>query len=58
VPTRSEVDELQRLVVELRREVRALRRAASAGGIGQAVTPPARKSRSTARTPRTTRKST
>jgi hypothetical protein len=28
MPTRSEVDELQRLVVELRREVRLLRRTA------------------------------
>ena len=58
VPTRSEVDELQRLVVELRREVRLLRRAANAGGAAEAATPPARKSRSTAKTPRTTRKST
>jgi hypothetical protein len=32
VPTRSEVDELQRLVVQLRREVRLLRRAAAETG--------------------------
>ena len=58
VPTRSEVDELQRSLIELRREVRLLRRAANAGSAGEATTPPARKSRSTAKTSRTTRKST
>lgn len=42
VPTRTEVDELQRLVVELRREVRALRRGSAAQPIKPAQRTPAR----------------
>jgi hypothetical protein len=37
VPTRSEVDELQRSVIELRREVRALRRGADGAGTREAA---------------------
>ena len=50
VPTRSEVDELQRHVVELRREVRLLRRAAQAP-IASIATPPSRKATGRARPP-------
>jgi hypothetical protein len=41
LPTRTEVDELQRTVTELRREVRLLRRAATAPAIPSSVEPPA-----------------
>lgn len=52
VPTRSEVDELQRLVVELRREVRVLRRGAAVAGI----VPAAASRRAPARRTRTAQK--
>jgi hypothetical protein len=51
VPTRSEVDDLQRLVVELRREVRLLRRAAQAGHAGDRIDPQRRVQAPPARTP-------
>ncbi|MGM9490725.1 poly(R)-hydroxyalkanoic acid synthase subunit PhaE [Ideonella sp. YS5] len=50
VPTRTEVDELQRLVVELRRDVRRLRRAASP--MPSIEPAPARPARKTASRPR------
>jgi hypothetical protein len=41
LPTRTEVDELQRTVTELRREVRILRRAATASATSPSVETPA-----------------
>jgi polyhydroxyalkanoate synthase subunit PhaE len=56
LPTRSEVDELQRHVVELRREVRLLRRAGPAAAGTPSVAParsgPARRPRAAAKRPR------
>jgi hypothetical protein len=51
IPTRSEVDELQKTVVELRRELRALRSRSDARSIRNVARTPARKaaSKSTAR---------